>query len=162
MKRQTARQKRLDWSDALKCLKRGQPPERLNSRRRDGSIPVKPVRASSQPERDVLAECLSLLRSRKILADRLNNGKFCSNGRWAVYGIIGGGDIVAVLPGGIHVEVECKAGRGGLLSVEQQRRQERVTSHGGKYVVVCSVDELRDWLDKEVRGDEADNGIFSG
>lgn len=98
----------------------------------------------------MLRECLEFLRSKRCLADRMNVGKFNVPGSgWRQFGILGGGDIFVIFPGGIHGEVETKAGKGGRLSVEQQRRQKRVTDHGGKYVVVHSVSELETWYGDE-------------
>jgi hypothetical protein len=70
---------------------------------------------------------------------------------------VGSGDIIGIGPGGVHIEIECKAGKGGLLSVAQQRRRDRVMSHGGKYTVVHSVNELEQWYG-DVFGSSAERG----
>jgi hypothetical protein len=158
LKRQTSLQKKLDYADALTCLRKGLPPKRLDQRRRDGSLPTKPQVATQVTEADVLKGCLAYLRRKGCLADRLNNGTFCTGGAWHRYGIVGAGDIVAIGPGGLHIEVECKSGKGGSWRVEQQRRADRVRRHGGRYVVVHSVEELEQWYESEV-GDEPGSTI---
>ena len=146
------RERAKDWADALACLKAGVPPKRADHRRADGSVPTRPDVKTDQPERDVLAECLSLLRKRGILANRLNNGSFLTNSGYHYYGIPGAGDIVAVLPSGRHLEVECKAGRGGVLKANQQKRMRDVRRSNGLYFVVHSAVELEECLN-EVAGE---------
>jgi len=123
-------------------------------------MPTVPAKRTDQPESEVLKECLAFLRERGCLADRQNNGSFCTAGQWHTYGIVGSGDIIGIGPGGVHIEIETKAGRGGRLSTLQQRRQDRVTRHGGKYAVVHSVDELAKWYEREVM--QTTEGVFDG
>ena len=125
-----------------KAVREGREPVVAN---KDDSVSTKPiVNVPLLLEADVLSNCLSWLRGRRVMADRLNNGAgiLADTGMYATYGIVGGGDIIAILPGGIHCEIECKAGRGGRLSVEQQKRRERVLAAGGKYFVVHGIAEL--------------------
>lgn len=112
---------------------------------KDGSIRTKPtVEVPNVDEAVVLEGCLAWLRGSGVMADRLNNGAgiLATTGTYATYGILGGGDIIAILPGGLHCEIECKAGAGGRLSVVQQQRRDRVLAAGGKYFVVHGVAEL--------------------
>jgi hypothetical protein len=94
----------------------------------------------------VLQECLSLLKRLGIMANRLNNGSFCTNSGYHCYGIPGAGDIIGILPGGRHLEVECKAGKGGSLSDKQQERMRNVRRAGGVYIVAHSAGELSEQL----------------
>jgi len=111
--------------------------------RKDGSLPTKPVvPCMDLPESQVLEDCLKWLRGRGCLADRMNTGAHQNNmGQWYRYGIKGAGDILVVYHG-LHIEVECKAGRGGSWSMPQQRRERHVTEHGGVYVIVHGIEEL--------------------
>ncbi|KKK92188.1 hypothetical protein LCGC14_2705410, partial [marine sediment metagenome] len=59
----------------------------------------------------------------------------------ARYGIKGAGDIIGVLSG-VHFEVECKKGKGGRLSVNQQKRMRDVRAAGGVYQVVHGIPEM--------------------
>ena len=120
-----------------------------------------PVQSEAKSEADVLLECLTFLRRYQIVCNRLNNGKgilipyqiamqggadtYCrNNGCYPrVYGIVGAGDIIGILPGGRHFEVETKAGKGGTLSSDQIERRRIVTEAGGLYIVVHSGEELR-------------------
>lgn len=154
-RKQTKAQKFKDLSDTLTCLRQNLPPHRLNSRAADGSIPVKPQVKSSRPEREILEECKAWLVKHGCMVDRLNNGAHQDAGGFHFYGISGAGDLIGCLPGGRHLEVETKAGHGGRLSVAQQRRQKRVTEYGGVYCVVCSVEELEQFL-QEYLNDETD------
>lgn len=74
----------------------------------------------------------------------MNNGKgdLHGDGNIFTYGIIGAGDILGLLPDGRHFEVECKRGRGGRLSEEQQKRWKKIRENNGLYVVVHGVREL--------------------
>jgi hypothetical protein len=100
----------------------------------------------------VLAECLSLLRSLHIKVDRQNNGKFADASGFHTYGIIGSGDILGLLPNGRHLEVECKRGAGGSLSVEQQKRMRDIRENNGVYLVVHSAKELAEDLERVSNG----------
>jgi len=155
MKRQTKKQRFADFSDAMICLKKGERPHRLGGRRKDGSIPTKPVIPIENPlpEKQVLAECLAWLKRTGIKADRLNNGSFCTAAGWHTYGIMGGADIVGLLPNGRHLEVEVKKGLGGLLSVAQQKRMKEIQDNQGLFFVVHSVEELERRFNEQV-GDE--------
>ncbi|KKL53431.1 hypothetical protein LCGC14_2275550, partial [marine sediment metagenome] len=135
MKRRTKKQKFDDLADAIQCIREGKKVKRL--RAKDGSIPTKPVVPCPYlPEHEVLGLCLGWLKKRKIFHNRMNNGTFEIGGRWCTYGIKGAGDILGIIPGGRHFEVEVKKGKGGKLSVAQQKRMQDVRANGGLYVIV--------------------------
>jgi hypothetical protein len=94
----------------------------------------------------VLKSCLQWLKSHRIKADRQNNGSHQDASGWHSYGIPGSGDIIGLLGSGQHLEVECKAGYGGLLSVAQQKRMRDIRGNNGIYIVVHSVEELAEQL----------------
>lgn len=119
------------------------------------TIHTKPTTRTEQPERDVLSDCKHWLRTHGCVADRNNVGSGDLSGRGAFfsYGIKGGGDIFAILPPhGKHVEIECKAGKGGAWSEDQQKRARRVQSVGGIYIVVHSVQELANQIEPLLPG----------
>lgn len=63
----------------------------------------------------------------------------------------GVGDLTAILWGGRHVEIECKASD-GRLSDDQRARAARLAAIGAAYVVVRSGDETRTALDAVASG----------
>lgn len=103
-------------------------------------------------EHDVLKDCMSWLRKRKIVADRNNVGMFRVPGSGMCrFGIKFGGDIMGLLPNGRHLEVEAKRGRGGKLSVGQQERRKKILMNNGVYLVVHSAEELEMLMEKYLR-----------
>lgn len=121
--------------------------------RKDGSIGTKPVvPVPDATEGEVMSSCQSWMEAHGLVMDRLNNGAgvLGNSPNYCTYGIIGGGDWVGMLPGGRHLEVECKKGKGGTLSKEQVKRMARVKRGGGVYIVVHGAYELdhklRDYL----------------
>lgn len=112
---------------------------------KDGSIPTHPVvPCPDMPEAAVLCQCMAWLKRHRIMADRMNVGAGHLEDRkqFHTYGIPGAGDIMGILPTGIHFEVECKRGRGGRLSEKQQERQKKVLTTNGVYVIVHGIPEL--------------------
>ena len=148
MKKRTKPQKIQDCFDAYKALRDGTRPKR--SRRKDWSIGTKPkCPVIPKPESEVLKDCILWLREHHILADRMNVGAGDMGGGFHTYGIVGGGDIFAVIPPeGQHLEVECKAGKGGTWSCKQQRRCRRVMDAGGLYLLVHGVEELEMFMER--------------
>jgi hypothetical protein len=133
----TRTQKLDDYHTAYRAAKQGTKPKR---RAKDGSILTHPVAPCPDLlEREVLKQCLSWLRARRILCDRHDCGSGPGHAR---YGIKGAGDIIGVLAGGRHFEIEVKRGRGGRLSKGQQERMQAVRAAGGVYEVVHGVEEL--------------------
>ena len=145
-KRRTKKQKFDDLADAIQCIRENKKVKRL--RAKDGSIATHPVvPCVSFSEREVLGLCLNWLKNRKIFCNRMNNGTFELNGRWHTYGIKGAGDIHGMLPvSGRHFEVEVKKGKGGRLSVEQQKRMHDVRATGAIYMVVHGIPELEHYF----------------
>lgn len=104
-------------------------------------------------EHVVLADCMVWLRKRKVMCDRNNVGMFNVPGTSGMcrFGIKFGGDIMGCLPNGRHLEVECKRGSGGSLSVGQQVRRKKVLMNNGVYLVVHSVKELNKFMGPMLR-----------
>jgi len=145
-KKRTKADKLRDQYDAYKCIQAGKKPKR--SCNKDGSITVKPrMDVPPYPESTVLKECMSWLKERGIMADRNNvgTGSVGTSGIYS-YGIKSGGDIFVVLKGGIHMEIECKSGKGGRWSIGQQKRKSKVESRNAIYIIVCGVTELEDYF----------------
>lgn len=111
----------------------------------DGSIPTTPcVVVPNKPESQVLEECLDWLTRNRIWARRMNVGKG-TLGRtgFYTYGIVGSADITGILRGsGRRLEIECKAGKGGRLSLDQQRFRQDIIDNNGIYLIVHGVKEL--------------------
>ena len=148
--RRTVAQKQRDTATALLALRDHTQPYKPQPLR------TKPDIKSTQSEADVLAACLKYLKSlaayHPAKFDRLNNGAgYTVRGGWSKFGIKGAGDIVGTLAGR-HFEIECKAGKGGQLSLEQLQRKADVERSGGAYLIVHSRDELeqrmQSYLDK--------------
>ena len=57
------------------------------------------------------------------------------------YGMKGGADLQCIYRG-LHVDIECKKGAGGILSAEQQQRKYEVERNGGVFLVVHGIEEL--------------------
>lgn len=142
-KRRTKTQKLDDQYTAYTCMKNKRPVKR--NRAKDGSVPTHPVIEvrCPYPEKDVLHDCLIWLRKHKIFCNRHDSGGADIAGAGhAIYGIKSAGDIIGLLPNGIHFEIECKAGKGGRLSAGQQRRMLDIQHNNGLYFVVHGLPEL--------------------
>jgi len=109
----------------------------------DRSIPTHPtVPVSPLPESEVLAQCLKWLKKHRVFCDRHDCGSGDLGHGYAQYGIKGAGDIIGILPNGVHLEIECKAGKGGRLSKGQQDRMINVQTNNGIYLVIHGLAEL--------------------
>lgn len=146
MKRRTRARKFVDYADAVKAINEGKKVKRSGTK--DGSIATHPVvPVSDDPEVYVLNSCLHWLRANNILCDRNNvgAGQIGESGYYS-YGIKDAGDITGLLRNGIHFEVECKRGKGGRLSVGQQKRMRLIRENNGLYFVVHSIEELEYYM----------------
>ncbi len=100
-------------------------------------------------EASVLKACLDYLRLRKILCWRANNGGIFDPARKrfrSFHGLKGVSDLLAVLPGGRFLAVECKR-PGKRPSPEQAAFLAAVEAAGGVGCYVRSVGELVEILD---------------
>jgi hypothetical protein len=120
--------------------------EKFKPGRKDGGIATKPVVPCPDiSEREVLKGCISWLKRHRVGAKRLNNGMFDTGCGPRQYGIKGAGDIQCIHRG-VHIEIEVKRGRGGVLSLNQQKHRDWVLLHGGIYMVVHGVEELEYYM----------------
>ena len=113
--------------------------------RKDGGKITKPIIPCPDVlEAEVLASVMKWLKRNRIQCDRNNVGSGDLDNRGAIhsYGIKSGGDIIGLLPSGIHFEIECKRGRGGSLSLGQQERRDLIRKNKGVYLVIHGVAEL--------------------
>lgn len=148
MKRQTKLQKCNDLANAIGQIRRGEPVKRIGAK--DGSIRTHPVVHIDYPglEKRVLGDCLYWLKKHHILHNRHDAGSFQNEfGQWATYGIKGAGDIIGLNKSGIHFELECKRGKGGRLSVGQQKRMQIIRENNGIYLVIHDLQELEYYND---------------
>lgn len=143
MTRPTKHQQYEEAYEAYRAVKTGTRPNlaRPKSIQTKSTVPVLP-----RPEAEVLAECIKWLKARKVFCDRHDCGAGDFGHGYAKYGIEGAGDIIGILQGGQHIEIECKAGYGGRLSVVQQKRMQDVRAEGGVYLVVHGVLELEHYM----------------
>ncbi len=143
MKKRSKAQKIKDCYDAFKCLKEGTKVKREGTK--DGSIATHPV-VEVIPflsEAVVLRQCLDWFKERGILANRHDAGSFQNiQGQWGSYGIKGAGDIIGCLKNGRHYEAEVKKSNGGRLSLEQQKRRDKVIASNGVYLIIHGTTEL--------------------
>lgn len=113
--------------------------------RKDGGISTHPsVPCPDVLEAEVLKAVMTWLKRNRIQCDRNNVGSGDLDNRGAIhsYGIKTAGDIMGLLPTGIHFEIECKRGRGGTLSLGQQKRRALIRKNHGIYLVIHGVAEL--------------------
>jgi len=145
MKKRTRKQKFTDYADAIKCMKEGKPVKRSHAK--DGSIPTYSiVPVPNLLESQVLVLCKDWLKKHHIFHDRNNTGILPDASGFHRYGIAGGGDIIGILPNGIHIELEVKRGKGGRLSEGQQKRMRDVRNNNGLYFVVHGQAELEYYM----------------
>lgn len=141
MKPPTKKQKLDNCYEAYHHTKHGTRPTRGA---KDGSIPTHPVvPVPDVLEAEVLKDCKKWLTSHRIFHDRhdCGSGDLVGAGQ-ARYGIRFAGDIIGILPNGIHFEIETKRGKGGRQSRGQQKRMVDVRATNGVYLVVHGVAEL--------------------
>lgn len=144
MKKRTRKQQYSDYADTVKAMKEGKPVKR--SRAKDGSVATHPIVELNYPnlsEKVVLHLCRMWLQQHHIFHDRHDAGTFQNErGQWGTYGIKGAGDIIGLLPTGQHFEIEVKRGKGGRLSLGQQKRMRDIRTNNGYYFVCHGVEEL--------------------
>ena len=147
MNRQTKLQKYNDLANAIGQIRRGEPVKRIGAK--DGSIRTHAViDVPDVLEKIVLQDCLEWLRKKGIICNRNNTGagEMGTSGFYN-YGIKNGGDIIGLNKHGVHYELECKRGKGGLLSAGQQKRMQIIRESNGIYLVIHGWQELEYYND---------------
>ena len=152
MKHQTRKQQYNDLANAIGQIRRGEPVKRIGAK--DGSIRTHAVMSVDETklEADVKSDCLEWLRKHHVFCNPHGCGSFINeHGQRRMYGIKSAGDIHGMIGEyGTHLEIECKRGSGGILSVGQQKRQRDVNRANGIYYVVHGVEELeyymKEWI----------------
>jgi len=121
--------------------------------RKDGGEKTKPtIPCEDMPEAIVLQECITWLKKHRVGAKRMNVGAGdIGGGNYRQYGIKGAADILCLYEGQ-YIEVECKRGKGGVLSANQQKHRDWVHQFGGVYLVVHSVAELEFYMLPIIQG----------
>ena len=93
-------------------------------------------------EQELTRAILDALKARGIWCWRTNTGVAKMPGGRVRFGIVGGGDITGVLPGGRHFELEVKLPDGKWkVTPEQEAHGARIRALGGGWAVVRSVEE---------------------
>ena len=146
MKKRSKAQKFGDYFDAFKAIQAGTKVKR--SIAKDGSIPTHPVvPVPDLLEAKILKNCMKWLKANKILANRNNVGcGMVGESGFYSYGIIGGGDIIGCLPNGLHYELELKKGKGGRLSIGQQKRMKKCHNTNAFYFIIHGLPELEHYF----------------
>ena len=98
-------------------------------------------------ETNLVRECLQWLAGHHIFAWRNNTGVLYVGERPVSYGYIGSSDILAIMPTGRFLAVECKS-LTGVQSDNQIRFQEKIESHNGVYILCRSIQELEEQLNE--------------
>ena len=96
-------------------------------------------------ESDVLRGCLHLLNVYGIPHFRNNTGATKIGERFVKFGTPGWPDIIAVLPGGRFLGIECKR-PGGKQSFAQSVVQSAIGSVGGIYAIITDAEQLRVYI----------------
>jgi hypothetical protein len=103
------------------------------------------------PEACILKACLDYMAALGIFAWRNGSGRARfgagPSARWVQFGILGGSDILGVLPDGRALAVETK-GPNGRVTVAQRVFLETVRGAGGVAIVARSVDDLINGLEE--------------
>ena len=142
-KKQTKQDKIRDLYTVFKCLKENRPVRR--SGRKDGGIPTHPtLPCANAPEAIVLKNCLRALKQLGLVHDRNNvgTGFIGGGGQMYSFGIKNAGDIIGAFRNGVHFEIECKHGKGGILSSGQQKRMKEIRDSNCVYIVAHSAAEM--------------------
>lgn len=99
----------------------------------------------STPEGKIQSTIINHLRANGVYCWRNNNGATydpkINTYRSNPLAKRGVADIIGILPGGIHLEIEVKT-KTGKLSQEQAMHGKRVRGLGGTYIVARSVDDV--------------------
>lgn len=108
----------------------------------NGTKTIKKITSPDVPEAVVLKQCLDYLHLKGIYCWRNNTGACKAGSRFIRYGYKGSSDILGILPNGKFLAVECKRGKGGVISPEQHEFLSKIQSNGGFAIVAKSVDDL--------------------
>ena len=147
MKRRTKAQKFEDYADACKAIRENKPVKRMHAK--DGSIPTHPtINVSDLSEKTILKDCIKWLKKHGIFCNRhdVGGGYLGESAAYATYGIRGAGDIIGLLANGRHFELEIKRGKGGRLSLSQQKRMKNIRENNGLYFIIHGLSELEHFM----------------
>jgi hypothetical protein len=119
----------------------------LSPAKAGASTPAEPSIKHSHGQ--LLSACLQVLELRGIFAWKNNSGALQTKyGGFVRFGKKGSPDIIAILPGGKFLGVECKVGY-DKQRVEQSEFEAAIVKQGGYYLLVRnSVDRLIVQLDQ--------------
>jgi hypothetical protein len=109
----------------------------------------------SQSEQELTRSIIEALTAVGICCWRNNVGTSRSGGRFIRFGKVGSGDIVCVLPGGIHAELEVKLPDGKWrVTPEQEAHGVLINRMGGLWACVTSVEDAMAVVHSWPRKDE--------
>lgn len=90
----------------------------------------------------VLKSCLEWLQAHNIYCWRNNTGACKAGSRFIRYGYKGSSDILGILPDGRFLAVECKRGKGGVVSDDQKVFLSKIAVNGGVAIVAHSLEDM--------------------
>lgn len=145
--------KRQIGEGVVKMIHAKEAGEKFKPGRRDGGIPTKPVVPCPDiSEAQVLKECISWLKRHRVGVQRMNVTAIDIDGRGVRrYGIEGAGDLLCAYRGQ-YIEIECKRGRGGVLSLNQQKHRDWVHRYDSIYLIIHGVEELEHFMLPIIKG----------
>ncbi len=101
-------------------------------------------------EADIQRQILDYLRACRIFAWRNNTRTVFVAGRPLKFGIIGGGDIIGILPGGRFLSIEVKTPKGTTAKKRAEAQGQfkvAINECGGVAITAHSVEEVMEALD---------------
>lgn len=96
-------------------------------------------------ESDIQRQILDYLRHRKVFAWRNNTRTVFVAGRPLKFGIIGGGDIIGIMPGGRFLSIEVKAPGGNTAKKRAEAQGQfkaTINESGGVAITARNVEDV--------------------
>ncbi len=102
---------------------------------------------NKKEEQQLINAVLEYLKILRIPAWRMNSGAFKIQNRFVTFGTKGMSDIIAILPDGKLLAIECKR-QDGKVSGPQKDFLQIVKENNGKVIVARSLEDLTEITDK--------------
>ena len=93
----------------------------------------------------LVKKCLLMLSSAEFLVWKNNTGAIKSQNRYQTYGLKGSPDIIGCTFLGEFCGFEIKTGN-AIQTKHQRSFQKAVDLRGGHYVLIRSIEDLKEWL----------------
>lgn len=119
---------------------------KINSARYAKKKEIKRGGDNTKNHETLLKQCLVLLSSNGFLCWKSSTGAIRSGNRFQRYGLVGSSDIIAISPPeGTFCAIEIKTGS-AVQNKNQKAFEKAVKKVGGVYIVVRSLQDLKDWI----------------